>query len=508
MSTKVEIKLRWKVTAVFENEVPVHHSSVLFNLSPNTGLYSQFSIPLRHSYVPQVLSPTVTFHQVVQNLLEKSLNIEVRERKFPYRIYVPRLDAHVLFNLGIRLFLPNILSLTVKLSDYSTSYLDVTKLLDCQRLDYLRPISDITQWTIGLVETLDHKDFELSHPLRFKPALHLGRVCDPAKFSAHIRENLSKYVGVLIRNYDYELMDSKIPKHVLEKNKEHNLKSSQELLLIDKQGILYVTPDRIQKTTPSRPKFSRTYDLFGIALVFKDYINNYHAIRLANGDLADFLLYKIKPWIDEPDIVFGASMSNKYRWSLFVNEFGLKSRMRHIMNRATEDALERKSRYFDQFATDWWNESDFGYLLAGKIRESEDLQLAFLDNEDLKKLIAEDYAEAWRSFQGRNYKATILLCGSIAEAILTAVIEKAGLPGITAKKLYWDYNLSKLVDLAEQHQLIQDKALFSLFDPLRNYRNAIHPGVQIRKSLTLDSSKARIALETVNLLIKDLSKAS
>jgi hypothetical protein len=504
----IAIKLRWKVTALLENDPPIHQENVLFNISPNTGLYSQFSIPLRHSYVPQVLSPTITYHQVIKNLLKKSLGIEIKERKFPYRVFVPELGTEVLINLGIRLFQPSILSLTVKLSDISTSYLDATRLLDCQRLDYLRPVSDITQWTIGLAETLDQKYFDSSPPLRFKPAVHLDNVCSPEVFQSHIKENLSKYVGILIRNYDYELMDSKVPRMILEKNTEHNLKSSKEMLLIDKQGILYLTPIRTGKETPTRPRFSRTYDLYSIALVFKDYMNHFHSFRSHNEDFADFILYKIWPWLDEPDIVFGASVSNKYRWNLLIDEFGLDSRMRFAMNPTIRDAIEDKSRYFEQFTTGWWNESDFGYLIAGKIRESKELRLGFLENDDLKKLIIEDYAEARRSLQGRNYKATILLCGSIAEAILTATIDKANLPGITTKKLYTDYNLSTLVDTAEKHNLIKDKTLFPLLEPLRHYRNTIHPGVQVRQSLSLDSSKARIALETINLLVKDLDRTN
>ncbi len=301
-------------------------------------------------------------------------------------------------------------------------------------------------------------------------------------------------------------MDDRITNSVIEKNHDHNLKSSQELLLIDKQGVLYLTPNRTAKKKPTRPRFSRTYDLFGIALVFKDFITNYHSFRLYNEDFADFLLNKIRPWIDEPDIVFGASVSNKYRWELLLEEFGLKARLRFILTQTIINALHEKSQYFDKFAVEWWSQSDFPFLISGEIRESKEIHLGFLENEDLKQLIIEDYAEARRSLQSKNYKATILLCGSIAEAILTAIIDKADLSGITTSKLYSNYDLFKLVDLAKTEGLIRDKTLFPLLEPLRSYRNIIHPGVQVRKSLSPDSSKARIALETVNLLVKDLNR--
>jgi hypothetical protein len=177
------------------------------------------------------------------------------------------------------------------------------------------------------------------------------------------------------------------------------------------------------------------------------------------------------------------------------------------MNQPIQAVLAEKGAYFDKFASDWWDESDFAYLIARRMEESKELHLGFLANEELKRLVLEDFAEARCSFHSRNYKATILLCGSIAEAILTAVIDKARLPGISTQKLYRDFGLSRLIDVAQEHGLIRDKSLLLLLQPLRHYRNIIHPGVQVRKSLSPDSSKARIALEIVNLLVKDLNEA-
>lgn len=61
--------------------------------------------------------------------------------------------------------------------------------------------------------------------------------------------------------------------------------------------------------------------------------------------------------------------------------------------------------------------------------------------------------------------------------------------------------------IAKDHNLIQDENIFSLIDPLRNYRNMIHPGVQLRKSISPDLSKANIALDSINLLISDINKS-
>ena len=147
----------------------------------------------------------------------------------------------VQLHLGSRIFPPNILSITVSLSAFPIDF-DLAKLIDYQRIDNLEPIADIVRWTIGLADTLDHRNFRKQRSFHFYPALNLGDICAPQNFQKHVDDNFTKYVGILIRNYDYELMDRKISDKMLEKNQERNLKSAHELILIDKQGILYLTP--------------------------------------------------------------------------------------------------------------------------------------------------------------------------------------------------------------------------------------------------------------------------
>jgi len=75
-------------------------------------------------------------------------------RKFPYKIDIPELNTKVLFNIKIRLYPINILSLTITASGFPPT-LDAAKLIDYQKLNQLKPIYYIIQWTIGIVETLN-----------------------------------------------------------------------------------------------------------------------------------------------------------------------------------------------------------------------------------------------------------------------------------------------------------------------------------------------------------------
>ena len=497
-----KVTLSWKVVKALKEVRLTYYDSVLFNVSPNPGIYGQLGIPLRLGYIPQSLLPTVTYYQVVKKLLNEKWHLEIVDKKYPLRIFVPNLDTEVLFNLRIRIFPPHILSLTVSLSEFSTEF-DPTNLINWQHLNNLEPIADIVRWTIGMTDTLDHKNFNPQRSFHFYPALHL-EVCSADRFQKHIEDNLNKYVGILIRNHDYELMDRRIPDNIHEKNLEHNYKSSQELTLVDKQGILYLTPINDTNSKLWSRNFRKVQDIYEIAAVYATYLRNYPMLRSRNEDLADFMLHKIQFLIERPDMTFLRSVTHGHIWHLLSQEFRLKSTLETILRPSIRTDLEKKSSYFDQFTVGWWEEKEFPYLLNKRIAEAMEIDLGFLSSEDLRRLIINDYGEAKRSLMGRNYKATVVLCGSVIEAILTDIIDQAQIPGLSIEVLY-TFGLSKLIDKAKIHGLIQDPNLYSLFDPLRNYRNAIHPGVQIRKSTSLDSSTARIAVETVNLLMKDLN---
>lgn len=251
------------------------------------------------------------------------------------------------------------------------------------------------------------------------------------------------------------------------------------------------------------------------------------------------------------------------------------------------NSLDEKRRLFGKFAaTKWWEESNFSNILSRKVKESRGFKLSFLNNSDLEQIIIQDYDESKRCLHSKNYKATVILCGAIIEAILTAVLDKkemvcfsdlkynnflskyphakgtlnsikiyfdkttfaidfpklfekigsiitdkifidlekisiddktklrtaftelkANLKKLISTKKLYGLALANLTDTVKIFGLINDKNIFSYIDPLRDYRNAIHPGVQIRKTINLDYSKATIAIETVNLLVEFFNKA-
>jgi hypothetical protein len=499
------LSLRWKVLHVLENAREVQHKSMVFNIAPNPGVFSQFGVSPDQSYVPQVLQPTIVYHQAIRRLLKQRAAIRLDQVRFPYRLEVPKLKTDISFTLQARLYQPNILSLTIAFSSVPVSTSAGT-LIGIQDLHDLKPVSDIVRWTIGMVETLSQDPGGQDRGYRAKPLVRLQVNVSPDRFQTEIDHYLPEYVGILIRNRGYERMQPEIVTRLLEKNAEFNVKSSDELLLIDKQGILFVSgetspvPDR---ETPRR--LSKVHDLTELALVFGSFLDRFRSLRSRKEPLADFLLHKISPWILNPDATLANSVTNRQMWRLFLLEFGLTEKLT-VATRDLPASFEHNRPYVDLLEHEWWKRDDVGLFLSDGFAGFRGVPLVFIKDNELRKLIIADYEEARRSLTARNYKSTILLCGSSIEALLTSVVLDSNIPGLNREKLLQSFTLAALIELAQKHNIIAEKTLLLHLESLRLYRNMIHPGVQIRKSIDPDESRARIALETVNLLIRELNR--
>jgi hypothetical protein len=169
-------------------------------------------------------------------------------------------------------------------------------------------------------------------------------------------------------------------------------------------------------------------------------------------------------------------------------------------------ALDEKRPSFTPFESSWWELPDFAYQLTRTLNESRNLQLDFINDPELRRLVAADYSEAKSSLAVKNHKATILLSGSIAEALLIEAIVNAKVPALSRKLIYEKFVLNDLIGIASKHKLIHDDAILDLLKPIRKYRNLIHPGVQLRNEMIVDAQKAEIAIKVVDLLILDLGK--
>jgi len=133
----------------------------------------------------------------------------------------------------------------------------------------------------------------------------------------------------------------------------------------------------------------------------------------------------------------------------------------------------------------------------------------FVRDAKIRVIVERDYVEIQRAFVAQCWKSTIILAGGAIEAVLADILvarESAAKGASSAPKkpeiMKWD--LADLINVAVELGAVS-AAVSKLSHPVREYRNLVHPGNEIRTAMDFDREEARIALEVLNILHRDLS---
>lgn len=134
----------------------------------------------------------------------------------------------------------------------------------------------------------------------------------------------------------------------------------------------------------------------------------------------------------------------------------------------------------------------------------------FISNNELKLILERDYLEIQRNISSSNWKSAIILSGGSIEAILLELLLRDSSKAKGSSKAPKENDLNKwdlnsLLEVALEEKLIDD-GIAKLGHTVREYRNLIHPGVEIRKRLKVEPEEAKIAIEVLNILIRDLGQ--
>lgn len=198
-------------------------------------------------------------------------------------------------------------------------------------------------------------------------------------------------------------------------------------------------------------------------------LNNLGLIYQNEGDLEYAQDYFLKAKNINPD----DEIINK---NLNRNTELLNKKEREInkLRKATEELSENLNTYFL---------NDIGYnkeLLTS---------LKKISSIDLQKMIERDIKENVLALLTKSYKTSLVISGSIIEAILldkliTKKINKYSIEyggGKTKEKKVIQMDLNELLFVAQKEQIISNQ-LFHFAHAIRDFRNLIHPGVEQRKS--------------------------
>lgn len=135
-----------------------------------------------------------------------------------------------------------------------------------------------------------------------------------------------------------------------------------------------------------------------------------------------------------------------------------------------------------------------------------------IHNEELQIILERDLRECAICLLSQQSKATIIMSGSIIEAILMSKILELGLTNYDIgtllnkspkTKKVKDMNMNELIEIAKEKKLIKTEH-FHLTHYLRCYRNIIHPACEIRNQLDVSYNQATLMWNILLSVIKSI----
>lgn len=126
----------------------------------------------------------------------------------------------------------------------------------------------------------------------------------------------------------------------------------------------------------------------------------------------------------------------------------------------------------------------------------------FISDNRLRIILERDYTELNKCYESACYKSVLILSGSLIEAVIVEFLLNQLPSGYTEKKIL-NLSLGDLIDLALSVKLIDDR-IKSLSTVVKNYRNLIHPGREIRLKEQFDKETANVSISLVRLILKEI----
>lgn len=128
----------------------------------------------------------------------------------------------------------------------------------------------------------------------------------------------------------------------------------------------------------------------------------------------------------------------------------------------------------------------------------------FIADPKYKSLLIRDFNELQGCVDSKASKSVLLLSGSIIEAILLEFFTHNLPEGINKGKLL-KMSLADLIVEAEKIKLISTKSK-ELSTVVKNYRNLIHPGREVRTNEKFDFETAIVSFSLVKIILKEIKE--
>jgi hypothetical protein len=162
---------------------------------------------------------------------------------------------------------------------------------------------------------------------------------------------------------------------------------------------------------------------------------------------------------------------------------------------------------------------------AGEGSRARTRDFSFVSDPDVRKIVERDYRELdLRTFPDESWKSTVILAGSILEAVLydlltkdpTAISSAMASPHAPKKKggvtkditqhTYEDqWSLNDLINVACDLRMLPHKDERAIHLVLREYRNFVHPRLEVKTGITISEGHATAAKGMLDVILDHLT---
>lgn len=135
------------------------------------------------------------------------------------------------------------------------------------------------------------------------------------------------------------------------------------------------------------------------------------------------------------------------------------------------------------------------------------IDFAFVSDSKLRGIVERDYSELQNLKSVSATKSRLIISGGLIEALLLDALRREEANARAAKKAedrpLDEWKLSTLIDVSVELQLISAGAQ-SFGHSVREFRNLVHPGREIKSSSKVALEEAEIAEKVLEIVIRDL----
>jgi hypothetical protein len=155
---------------------------------------------------------------------------------------------------------------------------------------------------------------------------------------------------------------------------------------------------------------------------------------------------------------------------------------------------------------------------AGEGTGAKTRDFSFVTDPEVRRIVERDYRElSLRTFPDGSWKSTVILAGSILEAVLYDVLTKdqsaiskamasSAAPktkGGVVKDIAQDdqWTLNDLIKVACDLQILPHKDEKAIHLVLREYRNFVHPRLEVREGVRISEGHATASKGTLDVIL-------